>query len=125
MSCCPRSSLPVEVLAWLACRLAHLLPPPPPGRGGTRPLSLEVRLDAAALRAWSQPGWVKVGMEFHLQPSPVSTLLSTETRILATDPRARRAFAAYWWFIRPASGAIRREVLRIVAQGAASPPRDR
>jgi hypothetical protein len=38
--------LPVEVLAWLACRLAHLLPPRPPGRGGTRPLSLEVRLDA-------------------------------------------------------------------------------
>ena len=46
MSYCPRSSLPVEVLAWLACRLAHLLPPRPPGRGGTRPLSLEVRLDA-------------------------------------------------------------------------------
>ena len=46
MSSCPRSSLPVEVLAWLACRLAHLLPPRPPGRGGTRPLSLEVRLDA-------------------------------------------------------------------------------
>jgi hypothetical protein len=82
------------------------------------------RLDAAALRAWSQPGWVKVGMEFRLQPSPVGTLLSTETRILATDPRARRAFAAYWWFIRPASGAIRREVLRIVAHRAASPPRD-
>ena len=45
MSYCPRSSLPVEVLAWLACRLAHLLPPRPPGRGGTGPLSLEVRLD--------------------------------------------------------------------------------
>jgi hypothetical protein len=46
LSSCPRSSLPVEVLAWLACRLAHLLPPRPPGRGGTRPLSLEIRLDA-------------------------------------------------------------------------------
>jgi hypothetical protein len=45
LSYCPRSSLPVEVLAWLACRLAHLLPPRPPGRGGTGPLSLEVRLD--------------------------------------------------------------------------------
>ncbi len=46
MSYCPRSSLPVAVLAWLAARLAHLLPSRPPGQGGTPPLSLEVRLDA-------------------------------------------------------------------------------
>jgi hypothetical protein len=44
----PRSSLPAHVLDWLAARLAHLLPPRPPGQGGTRPLSLEVRLDAVA-----------------------------------------------------------------------------
>jgi hypothetical protein len=44
----PRSSLPAPVLAWLADRLAHLLPPRPPGQGGTPPLSLEVRLDAVA-----------------------------------------------------------------------------
>ena len=36
MSYCPRSSLPVEVLAWLARRLAHLIPPRPPGLGGNR-----------------------------------------------------------------------------------------
>jgi hypothetical protein len=34
------------VLAWLACRLAHLAPPRPPHTGGTPPLPLEVRLDA-------------------------------------------------------------------------------
>jgi hypothetical protein len=36
------------VLAWLAGRLADLAPPRPPGQGGTRPLALEVRLDAVA-----------------------------------------------------------------------------
>jgi hypothetical protein len=36
------------VLAWLAARLAHLLPSRPPGQGGTPPLLLEVRLDAVA-----------------------------------------------------------------------------
>jgi hypothetical protein len=48
LSYCPRSSLPAHVLAWLAARLAHLLPPRPPGQGGTPPLALEVRLDAVA-----------------------------------------------------------------------------
>jgi len=80
------------------------------------------RLDVAALRAWSQPGWIKVAMEFRLEPIPVGTLLSTETRILATDPRTRRSFAAYWLLIRAGSGAIRREVLRVVARRA-EPPR--
>ncbi len=46
LSYCPRSSLPAKVLTWLADRLAHLLPPRPPGVGGTPPLCLEIRLDA-------------------------------------------------------------------------------
>jgi hypothetical protein len=84
--------------------------------GGSTP----PHLDAAALRAWSHPGWIKVAMEFRLESTPVGTLLRTETRILATDPRARRAFAAYWFLIRASSSAIRREVLRVVAYRAES-----
>jgi hypothetical protein len=41
----PRSSLPVEVLRWLAERLAHLCPVRCGGQGGTPPVPLEVRLD--------------------------------------------------------------------------------
>ena len=48
MAYCPRSSLPAHVLAWLAARLAHLVPSRAPGTGGTPPLSLAVRLDAVA-----------------------------------------------------------------------------
>jgi len=73
-------------------------------------------LGAAALRSWSHPGWIKVGMEFRLEPTRHGTLLSTETRVVATDERTRRAFAAYWFVIRPGSGAIRRELLRAVAR---------
>jgi DDE superfamily endonuclease len=47
-SYCPRSSLPAKVLSWLTARLAHLTPPRRSGQGGTRPLALEVRLDAVA-----------------------------------------------------------------------------
>ena len=82
--------------------------------------SVPPHLDAAALRAWSEPGWIKAGMEFRLEPVPAGTLLSTETRVLATDPKTRRAFAAYWFVIRPASSAIRREVLKVVARRAES-----
>jgi hypothetical protein len=81
------------------------------------------RLDAAALRAWSQPGWIRVAMEFRLEPTSVGTVLSTETRILATDPRTRRSFAVYWFLIRASSGVIRGEVLRVVGHRAESQAR--
>jgi hypothetical protein len=59
---------------------------------------------------------------FRLEPTPAGTRLSTETRILATDPRSRRSFAAYWFLIRASSAAIRREVLR---SSRAAPSRTR
>ena len=67
------------------------------------------------------PTWMDQGrMEFRLEPVSAGTLLSTETRVLATDPKTRRAFAAYWFVIRPGSSAIRREVLKVVARRAES-----
>ena len=45
MASCPRCA---HLLASLADRLGHLLPPRPSGQGGTPPLSLEVRLVAVA-----------------------------------------------------------------------------
>lgn len=40
-----------------------------------------------------------------------SSLLATETRVAATDPRARRAFRAYWLAVGPFSGLVRRRWL--------------
>jgi hypothetical protein len=82
--------------------------------GGSRPPVL----DAEQLRAWTEPGWIKAGMEFRFEPVPGGTRMCTETRVLATDARTRRAFAAYWLLIRPWSAAIRREVLRVLARRA-------
>jgi hypothetical protein len=76
-------------------------------------------LDLEALRAFSEPGWVKVGMDFVLAPEGgAATRVRTETRIVATDPRTRLVFGIYWVAIRAGSGLIRRDMLRAVARRA-------
>jgi hypothetical protein len=72
-------------------------------------------LDAAGVRAWTEPGWVKLAMEFRLTPSLGGTRLACETRIAATDPEARRRFDRYWFVVGPGSSAIRHELLTAVA----------
>jgi hypothetical protein len=63
-------------------------------------------------------GWVRIGMDFRLAGRDGATRLSTETRVLATGPAARRRFRLYWLAIRGGSGLIRRELLRAVARCA-------
>jgi hypothetical protein len=72
----------------------------------------------AELRRPLPDGWVRIGMDFRLAEHGPSTLLRTETRVLATGPRSRRWFGANWTAIRPGGGLIRRELLRAVARRA-------
>jgi hypothetical protein len=65
---------------------------------------------------FGDPGWVKYLTDFHLEPRGGGVQLSTETRVYATDRRARRRFALYWLLIRPGSGLIRRDMLAAVAR---------
>ena len=44
--------------------------------------------------------------------------LETETRIFCTDEKTRSRFARYWFFIRPFSGLIRIEMLKIIKRKA-------
>jgi hypothetical protein len=78
--------------------------------GGEEPPSL----DAEDLQRWIRPGWVKAVMDFRLTPARGGTELSSETRVLATDPTTRRRFALYWKFVQPGSSAVRWEVLTAV-----------
>ena len=74
--------------------------------------------DVEQFTAFDEPGWVKVATDFRLVPDGSGTRLSTETRIRATDPGARRRFALYWAAIRPWSGLVRRDLLTAVARKA-------
>ena len=70
----------------------------------------------------SPDGWVRVGMDFRLESADGATRLSTETRVLATGPKARRHFRLYWLAIRGGSGLIRRELLQAAARRAERTP---
>jgi hypothetical protein len=79
-----------------------------------------------ALLASHQPGFVLAAMNFRLedcdahanQAAAPCTLLTTETRVYATDAASRRAFARYWRVIYPGSSLIRRMWLRAIKKRA-------
>ena len=73
-------------------------------------------MDAAEFTEFSEPGFVKIGANLLARPSQEGALVSTQTRVLATDPRTRRVFGAYWLFIGPFSGLIRRSWLQAAAR---------
>jgi hypothetical protein len=93
---------------------------------GWRPRGERTPESFKALVASQQPGFVAAAMNFRLEEcdSPAQrdaepcTLLSTETRIYATDASSRRAFARYWRVIYPGSSLIRRMWLRAIKKRA-------
>ena len=89
----------------------------PRGFGATRGLDPS---DFGTLRA---PGFALAAMNFRIEPAGEGAcLLTTETRVFATDVSARRRFAPYWRTIYPGSALIRRMWLRAVRRRAESPP---
>jgi hypothetical protein len=75
--------------------------------------------DAAAFERFGEPGFAKGAIDLRATPAPAGCELVTETRVWATDERARRAFRPYWVPVRAAGGLMRRELLRAVARRAA------
>lgn len=60
-------------------------------------------------------------MNFLVTPDgPGRSVVSTETRVFANSPSARRRFAAYWRVIYPGSAIIRRMWLRAIERRAIS-----
>jgi hypothetical protein len=93
---------------------------------GWRPSGKKTSEDFKALAASQQPGFALAAMNFSLEDcsppqkdaAPACTLLTTETRVYATDAPTRRRFARYWRVIYPGSALIRRMWLRAVMKRA-------
>ena len=62
--------------------------------------------------AYSEPGCTKIVWNIAARASGAGhTVLSTETRVLATDPESRRRFQRYWLICNPGIRSIRRIAL--------------
>jgi hypothetical protein len=71
----------------------------------------------AAFASDRTPGCARLAWAFDFEPLDVArTRVITETRIACNDAPALRRMRLYWWLIRPASGFVRRETLRLLAQ---------
>jgi hypothetical protein len=65
------------------------------------------------------PGFALAAMNFRVEDAgPGECLVTTETRVYATDAPARRRFVRYWRVIYPGSALIRRMWLRAVKRRA-------
>ena len=68
-------------------------------------------------------GFAVAAMNFRIQADTAGgSLLTTDTRVFATDPSTRRRFARYWSLIYPGSALIRREWLAAVEKRARANP---
>lgn len=75
------------------------------------------RLTPDEFRNFRTEGFARAAWNFRFVPGRIGTTrLSTETRTLCHDPKSKKLFSFYWFFIRPFSGVIRREMLRSIQQ---------
>lgn len=76
---------------------------------------LETVRDADHFRAFDRAGVAKLVLSFSCRPAADGgTELETTTRVYCPDSTSRALFTPYWLLIRPASGLIRRRLLRTI-----------
>jgi hypothetical protein len=82
-------------------------------------------ISAVEFTSFDEPGYAKAVLNFKVLDQPgFSALVSTETRIVATDDDARQRFLRYWRLIGPFSGFIRTRFLAAIKRDAEAELRD-
>ncbi|SFG29296.1 hypothetical protein SAMN05660649_01300 [Desulfotomaculum arcticum] len=83
-----------------------------------RPTNIQLS-SAADFINFNQTGYSKVAWNLYIERNDDGTAtLSTETRILCLEGRAKSSFRLYWAIIRPYSGWIRLEMLKMIKERA-------
>ena len=76
------------------------------------------KIDAESFKKFNSTGYAKAVWNFAIQSDGPDLRLSTETRVKCTDSESRRWFGFYWMLVRPFSGLIRMEMLRLIKNRA-------
>ncbi len=76
------------------------------------------KIDAGNFKEFGEKAFAKAVWNFSLLETGGETRLKTETRIRCLDEDSRQSFALYWTVIKPFSGLIRAEMLRIIKEKA-------
>ena len=83
------------------------------------PAGTRGRLTPDVFQRTLPPGFALATMNFRVTPDgPHASVVSTETRVFANSPEARRRFAVYWRLIYPGSAIIRRMWLGAIERRA-------
>ena len=83
-------------------------------------------LNAGDFKGFRQKGHVKLAVDFRVKPvNRNQTILSTETRVQCFERYSRWRFNLYWFVIRPFSGLVRKEMLRLVKAASKAKTIDR
>jgi hypothetical protein len=68
---------------------------------------------------FEHPDYAKAAWNLHIDATAQGWCrLSTETRVLGTDPQAKRKFQAYWSVVYPGSAYLRRVLLKAIKRRA-------
>lgn len=76
------------------------------------------KIDPESFKKFNLAGYAKAVWNFALQPEGSAVRLTTETRVKCTDAASRSRFGFYWTIVRPFSGLIRMEMLRLIKSKA-------
>jgi hypothetical protein len=88
---------------------------------GWRPNKKPTPDDFKSLNA---PGFALASMNFLIEEAgPDRCVVTTDTRVFATDPSSRRKFGEYWRLIYPGSALIRRMWLQAIKERAENGPK--
>lgn len=83
---------------------------------GSTPLTQPA--DLTTFAASTDPRWARAAMNFTLTSERGGTRLATETRVVTSGERMRRAVGLYWLLVRAGSGLVRCDMLRGIDRAA-------